>query len=93
LSDLLADVEQGAVLCQMDVTHDGAGGVPNQDPVLVQVRAEEYDEAIPYFEQALDLRRELWAADRSNDFARNGLAYMLIRLGETLVLAGRPSPA
>jgi tetratricopeptide (TPR) repeat protein len=57
------------------------------------VSEQRYDQAISYFEQALALRRELWEADRANAFAANRLAYTLMRLGETHVLAGRPQDA
>jgi non-specific serine/threonine protein kinase/serine/threonine-protein kinase len=49
----------------------------------------EHDDALRYFEQALVLRRELREADRANTYAWNRLAYMLMRVGETHVLAGQ----
>jgi eukaryotic-like serine/threonine-protein kinase len=49
----------------------------------------EYDDALRQFERALALRRELWAADQANAQARDRLAYMLMRVAEMQMLAGR----
>jgi tetratricopeptide (TPR) repeat protein len=50
---------------------------------------EENDDALRRFERALVLRRELWEADQANVHARNRLAYMLTRVAEMHVRAGR----
>jgi tetratricopeptide (TPR) repeat protein len=46
-------------------------------------------EAVRRFEEALALRRELWAADRANVQARDRLAAMLVRAGAARVAAGQ----
>jgi tetratricopeptide (TPR) repeat protein len=48
-----------------------------------------YEEALPFFKQALTLRRGLWEADRTNTLFWNRLLGLLTRIGETHVLAGQ----
>ena len=50
----------------------------------------EHDAAIARYEQTLRLRREIYEADRANTLFWNQLAFILVRVGETHVLAGRP---
>jgi eukaryotic-like serine/threonine-protein kinase len=47
-----------------------------------------HPEALRSYGQALPLRRELWDADHANTLAWNQLAFLLMRIGETHVLAG-----
>jgi tetratricopeptide (TPR) repeat protein len=48
----------------------------------------DYGEALRNFEEALVLRRDLWAQDRADVFARDRLAYMLALVAEVHVLSG-----